>query len=126
MSGTDLIETCEERLRQAMLASDVEALDDLLSDELIFTDHEGRRLSKSDDLAAHRSGALVIETIDRASDAVIHQMGNVATVCVDVDIAGTYEASAFFGRFAYARVWQFAEGGWKVVLAHCSAVPATS
>lgn len=126
MNGHEPIVVCEEQLRQAMLASDVGTLDDLLRDDLIFTDHEGRRLSKSDDLAAHRSGALAIETIDRAGDAIIHRMGNVATVCVSVDIAGAVDGSAFFGRFAYSRVWHFERGRWQVMLAHCSAVPTSS
>lgn len=126
MSGTEAIENCEERLRQAMLAGDVPALDELLSDHLVFTNHEGRRLAKSDDLAAHRSGNLRIASIDCRAGALIRRLGNVATVCVSVDLAGTIEASAFFGRFAYSRVWHFEEGRWQVVVAHCSAVPATS
>ncbi len=54
---SDTIETqileAEEQLRQAMLASDVNALDDLLSPELIFTNHLGQVMGKQDDLAAH-------------------------------------------------------------------------
>ncbi|MGH6696567.1 nuclear transport factor 2 family protein [Sphingopyxis sp.] len=126
MSDTGTIEVCEERLRQGMLTSDVAALDELMSNQLIFTNHLGRRLSKSDDLAAHRSGALRIETIDPADEAVIRCLGNVATVCVGVDLAGSFDGSGFFGRFSYSRVWHFEQDRWQVVLAHCSAVPVTS
>jgi len=37
---------CEERLRQAMLQSDVAVLDQLLSPNLIFTNHLGMLMSK--------------------------------------------------------------------------------
>ena len=126
MSETGSISACEERLRQAMISSDVAALEELLSDQLVFTDHQGRRLAKSEDLAAHRSAVLTVESIDRTGDAVIRRLGNVATVCVGVDLAGTYEGRAFFGRFVYSRVWHFEAGRWQVILAHCSAVPASS
>jgi hypothetical protein len=40
------IQTLEERLRIAMLNSDVDALDELLSEELLFTNHLGIIVSK--------------------------------------------------------------------------------
>lgn len=48
----------EDRLRTAMLRSDVKVLDELLDPGLIFTNHVGQLLSKEDDLAAHTSGML--------------------------------------------------------------------
>ncbi len=48
----------EERLRQAMLDSDVAELDTLIAPELIFTNHLGQLIGKQEDLAIHRSGAL--------------------------------------------------------------------
>ena len=46
----------EERLRQAMLYSDVNELDALIAPELLFTNHLGQIFSKQEDLDAHRSG----------------------------------------------------------------------
>lgn len=54
------IETCEERLRQAMLHSDVSTLDELLADDLLFTNHLGQLMTKQDDLKAHRTGMVKI------------------------------------------------------------------
>ena len=51
----------EERLRQAMLHSDVDTLDELIAPELYFTDHFGRVVRKEDDLAIHRSGVLQLK-----------------------------------------------------------------
>jgi len=48
------IEPYEAALRAAILANDVDALDALLDDDLIFTIPSGQVISKHDDLSAHR------------------------------------------------------------------------
>lgn len=121
----DMIARAEAELRAAMLASDIAALDALLHDELSFTDQSGNRLSKADDLAAHKSGLLKLETIDTVGPLDIRHWGACATVCVTVDLAGFYDSESFFGRYAYSRVWHERNGQWRVVLAHCSPVPGT-
>ena len=73
----------EERLRLAMLDSDVNALDELLASELIFTNHLGQVLGKQDDLAAHQSGKFKIEALTPC-DRRIQLIGNVAIVTVDI------------------------------------------
>src|SRR3546814_20283450 len=60
------IERCEEQLHEALLNSDVGLLDSLLGADLIFTNQDGMRLTKADDIAAHQSGLLAI-AIGRAS-----------------------------------------------------------
>nr|WP_235550227.1 nuclear transport factor 2 family protein [Paenibacillus sp. Soil724D2] len=55
---------CEERLRTAMLFSDVELLDELIADDLTFVNHLGQVLSKETDIEAHRSGNLKMTGID--------------------------------------------------------------
>lgn len=119
------IVAAEAALRTAMLAGDVDALDALLDEDLWFTDQAGNRLSKADDLAVHRSGRLKLETIDLVDPRYIRRWGDCATVCVAVDLAGFFDGESFFGRFAYSRVWHERDGRWRVVLAHCSPLPAT-
>lgn len=122
----EVIAAAEAALRAAMLAGDVAALDALLEDHLSFTDQAGNRLSKADDLAAYRSGRLKLETIDLVDPPDIRRWGDCATVCVTVDLAGFFDRESFFGRFAYSRVWHERDGRWRVVLAHCSPLPATA
>ncbi len=50
-SKSEIIEI-EERLRKAMLNSDVAELDTLIAPELIFTSYLGQLVSKQQDLAA--------------------------------------------------------------------------
>lgn len=116
----------EAALRGAMLAGDIAALDALLDDDLCFTDQAGNHLSKTDDLAAHRSRRRELELIDLVGSPDIRRWGDCATVCVTVDLAGFYDGESFFARYACSRVWHARDGRWRVVLAHCSPLPATS
>ena len=58
------ITIAEERLRLAMLSSNVEALEKLISTDLMFTNHFGQILGKIEDLALHRSGMLKFHTFE--------------------------------------------------------------
>lgn len=118
------IQLAETRLRDAMLAGDVDVLDDLLSADSVFTNQVGARLSKADDLAAHRSGLLRIGRIEPRGQALIRMLGEKsAIVCITVDLAGSYGTQSFAGAFAYSRVWHRQEDGqWRVEAAHCSPV----
>lgn len=51
------IRLLEERLRQALLKSDVAELDALVDDRLLFVGPDGAVYSENDDLELHRSGA---------------------------------------------------------------------
>lgn len=113
----------EEKLRSAMLASDVAALDALLAPNLIFTNHLGQRLSKEDDLSAHQSGALSISALE-ASDRLITTVGgNVAIVSVAVRLSGNYGGQPTGGNFRFTRVWARTEDNtWRVVAAHAGII----
>lgn len=129
MKGTDAvndmaqIEQAEARLRDAMLAGDVGALDALLSADTVFTNQTGARLTKADDIAVHRSGLLRIERLDPEGHTLIRVLGDSAIVCMTVELAGTYEDQPFGGTFAYTRIWHRSpSNGWQVEAAHCSPV----
>lgn len=112
----------EERLRIAMLNSDVDTLDELLASELIFTNHLGQVLSKQDDLAAHQSGALAIRELI-PSEQNIKLIGDVAIVSVRMSLSGSYAGQESNGDFRFTRVWTLSERGtWRIVAAHSSLV----
>jgi len=119
---SDMIERqileAEERLRQAMLSSDVETLDELLAPELVFTSHLGQVLGKQNDLAAHRSGLVKITELT-PSEQIIHLHGDVAVVSVRVHLAGCYAGTPSEAKFRFTRVWAKSSGGsWQVVAGH--------
>src|SRR3546814_6777533 len=90
--SSDLIERCEEQLREALLNSDVGLLDSLLGDDLIFTNQDGMRLTKADDIAAHQSGLLAIETLSQQGERIIRRLGDTAIVCLTIEVAGKYRS----------------------------------
>jgi hypothetical protein len=116
------IEDHEEQLRQAMLNSDVGRLERLLSPSLIFTNQDGTRLTKEDDLATHRSGNLKIETLEQVGEVTIRLLGDTAIVCLNAALTGSYAEQPFGGTFAYSRIWYRQAGAWQVEMAHCSQV----
>ncbi|WP_019505086.1 nuclear transport factor 2 family protein [Pleurocapsa sp. PCC 7319] len=118
---TQILEA-EERLRLAMLNSDVKVLDELLAPELIFTNHLGQVLGKQDDLAAHQSGKFKIETLTPSARR-IQLIENVAIVNVRVHLIGSYESNGFDNDLRFTRIWNLSSSSiWQIVAAHSSLV----
>ena len=112
----------EDRLRAAMLSSDVGALDALLAPDLIFTNHLGQLLGKENDLAAHRSGVLKVKEL-RPSEQHVRFSAGVAIVSVRMQLLGTYNGEPANGDFRFTRVWALSgEKTWHVVAAHAGLV----
>ncbi|AWG30055.1 nuclear transport factor 2 family protein [Burkholderia cenocepacia] len=116
-----VIEPSETTLRAAMLANDVEALDALLDDDLVFTVPTGQVISKEDDLAAHRVKLLRPDTLDviemRAS-----AVDEMILTTTRATLAGRFDGAAFTGTFAYTRLWRRSGAHWRVVAGHASQV----
>ena len=123
---TETVETqiinIEERLRQAMLASNVSVLNELLAPEIIITNHLGQLLEKQDDLAAHESGLIKINEL-KPSEQHIQIHGEVAIVSVRMQIMGSYDGNPSNGDFRFTRVWAISSSGnWHIVAAHIGIV----
>ncbi|MBM0744343.1 nuclear transport factor 2 family protein [Phormidium sp. CLA17] len=123
---TETVETqiinAEERLRQAMLASDVSVLNELLAPEIIITSHLGELLEKQDDLAAHESGLIKIHEL-KPSEQHIQIHGEVTIVSVRMQLSGSYNGSPANGDFRFTRVWVVSSSGtWHIVAAHIGMV----
>lgn len=112
----------EERLKQAMLASDVSVLDKLLAPEIIITNHFGQLMSKDDDLGAHKSGLIKIQELN-PSERQIQIQGEVAIVSVRMQIVGTYDGNPANGDFRFTRVWAISGSGtYHIIAAHIGMV----
>lgn len=113
----------EARLRAAQLAADVEALDALIGDPLLFTGPDGRLGTKGQDLHAYRSG-LVRFRSHVPKELRIRRIGTHVAICallaeLTVDVNGTTTR----GTYRYTRVWaQESTGPWRVVGGHVSEV----
>ncbi|WP_321804195.1 nuclear transport factor 2 family protein [Burkholderia sp. BCC1988] len=116
-----VIEPYETALRAAMLANDVDALDTLLDDELVFTVRSGQVISKHDDLTAHRAKLLRLDTLD-IRETQAKAIGEMILTTTKAMLAGCFDGTAFNGTFAYTRLWRRSGSGWRVVAGHGSQI----
>lgn len=116
-----IIQDMEERLRLAMLSSDVAILDTLIGDDLIFTIHTGQIVNKETDLEGHRSGALALTMLE-PSEQQVRCYNGFAVVSVRMDITGSFSGIDFSGPYRYTRVWEKREDTWLIVAAHVSQI----
>jgi len=105
----DQVNSLEAELRDAMLAGDVKVLDALLAEDLIFTDQTVTRLTKADDLAAHRLGRLKITQID-ISDQRVRPSATFAIVTLVADVGGSFDGHGFSARLE--KPWPSNESIW--------------
>ena len=117
-----VIQENEERLKIAMLQSDVSVLDELLADDLIFTNHLGHIVTKQDDLEAHKSKIININEITLAEQEVrIYK--TVAIVTVKAHIKGMYNLQESDNIFRFTRVWcKTSTNVWQIIIGHSSVV----
>jgi ketosteroid isomerase-like protein len=101
----DEIIKLEEDLRQAMLVSDVDKLNVLIADSLIFTAYTGIVIDKQTDLNTHRSGLLRLTRLE-PSEQRVELYGNFAIVTVKMSIESTFDNRPSAGNFRFTRVWQ--------------------
>jgi Domain of unknown function (DUF4440) len=112
----------EERLRQAMLHSDVVELDALIVPELLFTNHLGQIFSKQEDLDAHRSGKFKFTEIT-PSDRQIQLNHGFAVVSVLMHILGSFEGTPVEQNIRFTRVWAIsASGSIQIIAGHTSEI----
>lgn len=116
-----VIESLEEELRQAMLLSDVDALDKLIADDLVFTMHTGFVVNKQYDLDAHRSGVFKFSKVE-ICDRQIHDYGNCVVVTLKAELAGAYNGQAFSEPYRFTRIWIQRQNCWQIVAGHVSQV----
>jgi ketosteroid isomerase-like protein len=111
------------RIRIAQLSADLTALEDLISDDLLFTGPDGQLGSKAQDIEAYRSGAVkFIEHVPEelrirrvSADVSISSLRAQLTV----DVAGSRSR----GTYRYTRIWAREDGqAWRVVGGHVSLV----
>lgn len=122
MNDIQQIKDHENQLKQAMLRSDIETLDRLLSQDLIFTNHLGQCITKQDDLSAHESGLFKINEIV-LSDQRIFIFSDSAVVVVHARIMGGIPDKPSDNNFCFTRVWKkYENNNWQVIVGHSTIV----
>ena len=111
----------ERRLQAAQLAGDVEALDRLLDDRVVFT-FGAQTQTKADDLELHRSRAQVVTKVAEEELTVLAD-GRTGVTWFAGTIEGTIHGSPFAARMRYTRTWLHDDThGWRIIAAHASMI----
>lgn len=108
----------EKQLLEAMRKSDVETLNKLLHDDLLFVLPTGEVITKQMDLETHKSGNLILEEITSSIDSIKLIEEN-AVVTLSSKIKGKMLQQNFEGNFRYIRVWKIFDGQLKVIAGSC-------
>ena len=109
------IQTCEERLYRAMLASDVDELEVLIADDLLFAGPTGELATKAMDLELHRSGGTKFNELNPKELEIRVWSEEFALASAKIFLSGTFLGQPFAGDHRYTRVWRRNEHGWQVV-----------
>ncbi|MGE8244317.1 hypothetical protein D3C87_519280 [compost metagenome] len=112
----------ENQLFLAQLASNVDALDQLLFDNLIAIAPTGQMLTKEMDLNAHRTKAMIIEEASTEIDD-IRITGDTALSVVTMTAKGKVMGAPLEGKFRYFRVWKYVDDKLKVIGASFMQLP---
>lgn len=126
---TPQVETVEHEIKKqekilldAVKKSDVQVLDELLHDKLLFCIPGGETVTKSMDLDAHRSGRMVVNSL-LASELVVQVIDeSTAVVSVKITTDGKMIDQPIAGDFRYIRVWRLVGLKWKIVGGSCSPI----
>ena len=105
----------EKQWKDAVIAHNVPAMDNLLADDYIGITPNGTLESKGQTLESMKNGAIHFTSIS-ASDRKVRFYGKTAVVTSKADVAGDLEGGKANGNYRYTRVYvQDPKGAWKIV-----------
>jgi hypothetical protein len=120
MSKQD-IEKLEAQLAQAMLHNDIDMLDRLLSDDLVFSGPDGVIVSKAQDLALHEAGDIIFATYE-IKELLIQSYDPIEIAHVKVKLAGNFRGEDFGGDFRYLRIYLKKDEQWQIIGGQVTAI----
>lgn len=109
------IRECEARLCAAMLISNVDELDALIADDLLFAGPTGELTTKEMDLELHRSGNTQFRELVSKELEVRVWSDDFALALAKIFLSGTFSGHDFAGNCRYTRVWRKGKNGWQIV-----------
>ncbi len=114
MTQEEQIIDCENRLLMAIKTGDIDTLDELLHNDLIFNVPSGQTITKQIDIENYRSGIMSVDEVE-ISDRFINTFEDICNVAVTVYLKAKYADQIIDGRFRYLRVWKLINNDWKVI-----------
>lgn len=116
------IEDLEDRRYAAMLVADLETLDALLHDDLIYAHSTGGMDSKAVYLAALRDKVTIYQHVERAEQTV-SVTGDIGLVFNHIRIDARHKGADLHLDNLMCAVWLREAGAWRLLAIHSGAVP---
>lgn len=122
-----VIAALESKLRDAQLSSDVQALEALISEDLLFTGPDGQLITKAADLGAYATGFVKFVTHEPEELRVRWLSLSTAITALRARIHVKVNGEDVQQTVRYTRIWSSeADGAWRVVGGHVSAVEGSA
>ena len=123
MNETSELLELEARRCDAMVAADVGALDQLLSDDLSWTHSSARQDTKASFLTGLQAGGTRYLEI-RRTDEQVRLHGDTAVVTGVAHMRASINGEERQLRNRYTNVWTKSEKGWRMIAWQSTAVPS--
>jgi ketosteroid isomerase-like protein len=108
------VEQLDDAWRTAQIAGDVDAMDNLLSDDYVGITMTGQVVTKTQQLDRMRKRSLVFAKMD-FTEVKVKLIGSTAIVTCLAEVEGTNEGEPMHGKFRSTRVYsRTPTGTWKI------------
>ena len=114
MNTKQIIEQYEEKLLKAFKECNVEEIEKLIHDDLIFNGPDGQVLTKEKDLEVYKSGNAVFKEL-ACIKRKINIFNDTAVVSTVIQLKGIFMGNSLESKARFLRVWNQFDGSWKVI-----------
>ena len=121
-AATQAIISVENNWVDALVKSDMTALDSILADTYVDTDEHSHRGGKQDVFSFLKSGDLKLDSI-KLSDMQVHIYGDAAVVIGNSEQAGRFLGGPIAAKIIFTDTFVKQDGKWRVVASHRSVAP---
>ncbi|MFC5682987.1 nuclear transport factor 2 family protein [Flavobacterium sp. MAHUQ-51] len=104
----------ENILYQAIIEGNINTLEKLLHNDLLFIIPNGEMITKEIDLNMYREGTFKVNEIVPNMEA-LNIIDDVAVVVVLMELKGSYNSESFEAKYRYIRFWKNFKEGLKVI-----------
>ena len=121
-TATQALITVEKNWVDALVKSDITALDSILADTYVDTDEHSYRGGQQDVFSFLKSGDLKLDSI-KLSDIQVHIYGDAAVVIGNSEQAGSFLGRPVAEKIIFTDTFIKQNGKWRAVASHRSVAP---
>ncbi|OPB85028.1 DUF4440 domain-containing protein [Elizabethkingia ursingii] len=109
---------CENQLYKAIKESDIQMLDLLLHDDLLFILPNGEIITKEQDLKNYKDGIMEVEELIPKTES-LNIIEDTAVITLTIILKGKFQGVYFEEKFRYIRLWKNIDNQLKVIGGSC-------